>query len=142
MYLFTICPLPILHPTTGTPQGEGRRLFCSLLCLQTGQHLACSKQVTSQVQILASSLSCGVTGSLSSVSSLCPMCKSDLIIMPAHMGVVKLPEWMQQGANYGAWHLGYTPEMRVTATAVVITVARKGSACSDCVYSFIGPCPP
>lgn len=40
------------------------------------------------------------------------MCKIDLIIMPAHMGVVKLLEWMQQGANYGAWHVGYTPEMR------------------------------
>lgn len=142
MYLFITCPLPTLHTTAGAPQGEGRRLFCSLLWPQTGQHLACSKQVTAQVQILASSLSCGVTGSLSSVSSLCPMCKSDLIIMPAHLGVVKLPEWMQQGASYGAWHLGYTPEMRVTAAAVVITVARKGSARSDSVCSFIGPCPP
>lgn len=73
------------------------------------------------------------------LSSLCFMCKSDRITMPAHMGVVTLPEWMQQGASYGAWHVGYTPEMRVTATAVVIAVARKGSACSDSVYSFIGP---
>lgn len=154
MYLFTICPLPTLQTTAGAPRGEGRRLFCFLLRPQTGPHLACSKRVTSsvneevgarhpQVQILASSLSCSVTGSLSSVSPLCPMCKIDLVIMPAHMGVVKLPEWMQQGANYGAWHIGYTPEMRkrVTATAV-ITVARKGSACSDSVYSFIHPCPP
>ena len=49
---------------------------------------------------------------LTNYSRSCPMCKTDLIIMPAHMGVVKLQEWMQQGASCGAWHVGYTRDER------------------------------